>query len=78
MGPKAQQMKLWDLPLAHISPGLGQYSVRRSGWLHLSNGYSFCMEAVNAKEKTGQDGADPFRRLNSNPPQIQSVDKEGE
>lgn len=54
IGPKAEQMKLWDLPLAHIIVNPGQYKTRRSGWLHLHGGHSFCMEAVHTSNEAGQ------------------------
>ena len=61
LGPKAEQMKLWDLPLAHIIVNPGQYKTRRSGWLHLHGGHSFCMEAVHTSNGTGQGkDAAPF------------------
>lgn len=50
LGPKASQMKLWDLPLAHIPAQPGAYKTRRSGWMHLERGRSFCMEAVYTKD----------------------------
>ena len=46
-------MKLWDLPLAHIPPNPGRYKTRRSGWMHLDGGRSFCMEAVYTKDEPG-------------------------
>ena len=57
LGPKAEQMKLWDLPLAHIIVNPGQYKTRRSGWLHLHGGHSFCMEAVHTSNEAGQGEA---------------------
>lgn len=57
LGPKAAQMKLWDLPLAHIPREPGQYLTRRSGWLHLPGGQSFCMEAVFNKGESGSGKA---------------------
>ena len=53
VGPKAAQMKLWDLPLAHIPANPGRYKTRRSGWLHMDEGRSFCMEAVYTKDEAG-------------------------
>lgn len=55
LGHKAAQMKLWDLPLAHIPPNPGRYKTRRSGWLHLGSGRSFCMEAVYTKSEPGAE-----------------------
>ena len=59
LGPKAAQMKLWDLPLAHIPPNPGRYKTRRSGWMHLDGGRSFCMEAVYTKDDPGAGELDP-------------------
>lgn len=56
VGPKAAQMKLWDLPLAHIPANPGRYKTRRSGWMHLDKGRSFCMEAVYTKDEPGAGG----------------------
>jgi hypothetical protein len=63
VGSKAAQMKLWDLPLAHIPANPGRYKTRRSGWMHLDQGRSFCMEAVYTKDDLGAGKLDPYLRL---------------